>query len=133
MVVCGRNWNWHHYIPYMSFSNYIHKMIVNLALFEGGFFMFWGAKKSLSFLKYFWYLWYVFFGRIFDEFFWQIFWRIFLTKFLSKLLTNFLTNFFNKIFVEVFDKFFFFYPLRALGSEYLRSCFHLNFVLCRQK
>ena len=35
------------------------------------------------------------------------------------------TNFFDEIFVEVFDEFFFYYPLRALGSEYLRSCFYL--------
>ena len=39
---------------------------------------------------------------------------------------NFLTNSFNEIFVEVFDEFLFFYPLRALGSEYLRSCLLLD-------
>ena len=37
----------------------------------------------------------------------------------------FWTNFFDEIFVKVFDEFFIFYPLRALGSEYLRSCYLL--------
>ena len=39
---------------------------------------------------------------------------------------EFLTNFFDEIFVEVFDEFFIFQPLRALGSEYLRSFFFLK-------
>ena len=38
----------------------------------------------------------------------------------------FLTNFFDEIFLEVFDEFFIFWLLRALGSEYLRSCFLLK-------
>ena len=69
------------------------------------------------------------------QLFWRTFWRIFLTFFLTDFfdkyfdeLANFLTNFFTNFFTNLFTNFgrFFwpiiFYPLRALGSEYLRSC-----------
>ena len=41
-------------------------------------------------------------------------------------MMNFFDKFFDEIFVKVFDEFFIFKPRRALGSEYLRSCFINN-------
>ena len=81
---------------------------------------------------------YVFFNKFFRQifstnFFDKLFRRIFSTNFFS---TNFFDEFFRHkdeffrwIFstnFNFFDEFFIFYPLQALGSEYLRSCFFLN-------
>ena len=58
----------------------------------------------------------------FDEFFRRIFRRIFLTNFSTNFFDNFFSFFWRIFSIIFFDEFFIFQPLRALESEYLRSC-----------
>ena len=73
------------------------------------------------------FFWRILMTNCFDDFFGEFFWRFFLTIFFDKF---FFVELFWQIFLKnIFDEFFWpliFLPLRALGSEYLRSCFSKN-------
>ena len=79
------------------------------------------------------------FWRIFYEFFWPIFWRNFLTNLLTNYFDEIFWQFFLTNFLLNFDFFWWFFwplifqPIRALGSEYLRSCFCLFLRLISER